>query len=184
LGFAAIGIAATATALGWALYRWGEVREERSALHSAMHVLCAKAVVNDVYLAEATRKMRKVVGEKVADGIQGSLEVLGPEKDGKIRELFGDRDLGSAPLGSDPKDAERLMTVYETIAKTDAKLIGLCDAMTTAIEPCMPGITWRTDFSDARRTCVQESFKKPLKELNDYLMRNVRLDPKYATPRE
>jgi hypothetical protein len=183
--FAVVGVGCVASALGWLLYRSNAMRVERNELRAGTRFLCTKALVNDVYLARSAVKMREVLGRSLPrGGVEGSLVVLSEAQDEAIRALFGERDMGSAPLGADPNDTERLKTVYETIASTDSQFIAACNAIVAALEPCMPGLLWNTEVTATHQDCTREVLKEPLKALNAYLTRNIRIAPSVATPRE
>lgn len=128
--FAVIGVGCVTSALGWLLFRSKAMRIERIELRAGTPFLCTKALVNGVYLARSAAKMREVLGENLPrGGIEGSLVVLSEAQDEAIRALFGERDMGSAPLAYDPNDTERLKTVYETIASPDSQFIAACNAI-------------------------------------------------------
>jgi hypothetical protein len=48
----------------------------------------------------------------------------------------------------------------------------------------MPGLLWNTEVTAWHQDCTREVLKEPLKALNAYLTRNIRIAPSVATPRE
>lgn len=179
-----VGLAGTLAAVGttW-LYRENQFRLEQAKMRSGMELLCATSVVRTLYLSDAARGLQKMLKESVPNGgVEGSFVVLTPEGDQAVRALLADRAPG-VPVGTDPKDSERLAGVWSRVASTDPDVARLCGAVVSATQACLPAFSFLSPMSPADKTCIERGVEAPIAALNRYLARNIRLDKKLATPR-
>lgn len=182
--FLALVVGALALATGWALERQNARRRERAELKSGMELLCASSIAKAVQLAVSARAVKALLDKAGPEsGVQGSFEVLSPEKDREVLALFGERD-PQKPFGSDPDDGKRVTEIWEKVGKTDGEAARRCNAIVEATERCFPSFSWTRELTALDRACIQKAVEAPLAELNAYVSRNIRFDKSLATPRE